>query len=168
MKIRYEETIDEAVQTQLYLLKKSSVAKRLKWRFLIYSTLLLISLYFVILKRHYALSPVIVGCLAALTYLAIYIKGGKKRIRKFMIKHLETEEPIPSEYELSEDGCIFRQVGQETRFKWDYVEELIENDNDIVMRIARGGIAVIPKRIFFSDEQRNSWLKFIHNKTGII
>ena len=171
MKIQYDETIDEAVATQLYLLKKSNFMKSVRWRIAIYSALLLVSLYFVVLKGYSSWFPAVVGFIAGLIFLLIHIARTSKRIgkniRKLLIKTHGSDEPIPSEYELSEDYLIFRRADHDVRFKWEYVEKLFENDNDLVIHLAKSGIAVIPKRIFASNDQIDSWLNFISDKTRI-
>ena len=157
MIIHYESTIDEAVDTQIRLLKTSGVAKQWKLQGLIWAPILFFGFYFGIpdeknIKLFFAF---FVSILFLVIYFAIYKKSLKKKIRKFLIEQLGTDEPIPSEFEFTEENLIFRRLGTEIRFEWDKIEELIENDNDIEVRIAKGGIAVIPNRIFSGTEQRN-------------
>ncbi len=166
MKIQYESTIDEAVDSQIRLLKSSGVAKRLKLQGLIWAPLLFTGFYLGIpdeknVKLFFAF---FVSILFILVYFATYKKSTNKRIRKFLIEQLGTEDPVSSEYEFTEEHLIFRKLGTEIRFEWNSVEKLIENENDIEIRISKGGIAVIPNRIFSEIEPKDKWLNFIKSK----
>ena len=166
MKIQYKSTIDEAVDAQMRLLKTSGVAKRWKLQGLFWTPILFFGFYFGIPdeKNVKLIFAFFVSITFIVIYFATYKKSLKKKIRKFLIEQLGTEEPVHSEYEFTEGNLIFRKLGNEIRFKWDKVEKIIENENDIEVRIANGGIAVIPNRIFSEAEQRNEWLNFIKNK----
>jgi hypothetical protein len=166
MKIQYESTIDEAVDTQIRLLKTSSVAKRWKLQGLIWAPILFFVFYFGIPDEKIVklVFGFFTGIIFVIIYFATYKKTIKKRTRKFLVEQLGTEEPISSEYEFTDENLIFRKLGTEIRFEWDKVEKLIENKNDIEVRIYKGGIAVIPNRIFSGTEQRDELLNFIKNK----
>ena len=170
MKIQYESTIEEAVEAQFRLLKTSKVAKKWMLQGLIWAPLLFFGFYFGIPdeKNIKLIFASIAGIVFIIIYLSNYEKNIQKRIRKVLVEQIGHDEPVQSEYEFSQDALIFRKLGTEIRFVWDSVQEIVENDEDIEFKIAKGGIAVIPKRIFTSIEQKEEWLRFARNKAKTI
>ncbi len=170
MKIEYESTIDEAVEAQFRLLKKSKVAKKWRLQGFIWAPILFFGFYFGIPdeKNIKLLFASIASIAFIIIYLSIYEKTIQKTIRKVIVEQIGNDEPVQSEYEFNQDALIFRKLGTEIRFIWDSVQEIIENDEDIEFKIAKGGIAVIPNRIFNSKDQKEEWLRFARNKAKLI
>ncbi len=170
MKIQYESTVDEKVDVQMRFLGTSKTAKKWKLQELIWAPLLFIGFYLGIPDEQNI--KLIFAFLSSIIFIIIYLcsyKGIiKRRTKKLIIEQLGTDKPIPSEYEFNEEGLIFRQMGTEIKFNWNSVKEINENDKDIEFIIDRGGIAIIPNRIFSTVDQKEEWLKFAKSKTGII
>lgn len=170
MKIQYRSTIDEAVDSQIRLLKTSGVARQWWIKGFLWVPILFFGFYFGIPDEGSV--KIASGCFASIIFIILYLathrKTIAKRLRKFTIEQLGTKEPVQSEYEFREDVLIFRKLGTEIRFRWENVQKVIENDKDVELRIAEGGIAVIPYRIFKNSEQKEKWIEFIKTKTGLI
>ena len=170
MKIQFESTIDEVVDAQIRLFKKSKSAKRWKLQGLILAPLLFIGFYFGIPDEQNI--KLIFAFLASIIFIAIYLgtykKTIKKRTKKLIIEQLGTDNPIPSEYEFNEEALIFRKMGTEIKINWNSIKKINENDKDIEFLIDKGDIAIIPNRIFASAKQKEKWLKFAKSKTEFI
>jgi hypothetical protein len=170
MKIQCESTIDEAVDAQIRLLKTSKVFKKFRLYEFIWVPILFIGFYFGIPDERNI--KLIFAFIASISFIIIHLathkKTLKKRIQKLIVEQLGTDKPVQCEYEFSQDALIFRKLGTEIRFNWDSVKEIIENEEDIEFRIDKGGIAIIPNRIFISAHQKEEWLKFARSKVGFI
>lgn len=169
MKIKFESTIDEAIAVQLRLLELSKTARRWKWQGLIFAPLLFLGFYCGIPdeKRVKIVFAAISSVIFISGYLGTYKGILKRRAKKLLIENLGTDKPVTSEYEFNEDGLIFRRLGTEIKFNWNKVREINENDKVLEFIIDNGGIAIIPKRIFENDQQKNEWVRYAQEKTNI-
>ena len=77
-----------------------------------------------------------------------------------LIESLGTDKPVPCEYEFNEEGLIFHRLGTEIKFHWNKVKEINETEKSLEFIVEHGGIAIIPKRIFENDRQKDEWLNF--------
>lgn len=169
MKIKYESTIDEAVTAQLRFISLSKTLRRTKWGGLLYVPIIFILVYFIISGEmvEKITSAVLTSVLFILIYLALYKQAIKKKTRKLLIESFGTDKPVPSEYEFVEDGLIFRKLGTEIKFQWNKVKEINENEKMVEFIIENNGLALIPKRIFENEQQKNEWLNYAKQRTNI-
>ena len=169
MKIQYNSTIDEAIEEQWRLLKLSRTARKMKWERLWAVPIVFFVLYLVIpdeisVKLIFAAT---FSVIFAVLDLSTYKKNVRRRIRKLIIENLGTDKPVPSEYEFDERGLIFRRLGTEIKFQWSTVTKINEDNKDIEFIIGNRNIAIIPKRIFDNEQQKNEWLTYAKEKTNI-
>ncbi len=175
MKIQYESTIDETVEAEMRLIGRSKIAR--KWEregWVMGALILVLLLFYFCLCLCFGIpaeKPIIIISLAVLAAIAIYqvlYKNiVKRRVRSFLIEQLGTDKPLPSEFEFDEEGLVFRRMGTETKFSWNIIKEINEGNKYIEFITDRGGIALIPNRIFTTTDQKEEWLKFAKDKTGI-
>ena len=85
----------------------------------------------------------------------------RKKLRKIVIKMLETDQPIASEFELESDWLIFRRSGTEIKFSWSGIVEVLDKEDCIEVIMKPLGIMRIPKRIFDSAQEMQAWLDYI-------
>lgn len=156
MKIKYESTINEAIDAQLRILELSKTAKKWKWEGLMFAPLLFVGFYFGIPEEKTV--KLVFATIASIIFIALYLgtykKTLRKRARKLIIENLGTDKPVPSEWEFDEDGLIFRKLGTEIKFQWNRVKKISEDDKVLEFIIDNGGIAIIPKRIFEDEQQK--------------
>ena len=166
MKIKYESTIDEAIDAQLRMLELSKTAKKWKWEGLIFAPILFVGVYFAIPEEKTVklIFAAMAGIMFVILYLGSYKKTLRKRMRKLFVEKLGTDKPVPSEYEFDEDGLIFRKLGTEIKFRWETVKEINENEKVLEFIVDSGGIAMIPKRIFENNQQKDEWLMYAKEK----
>lgn len=168
MKKEFQSTIEESVEAQLRLAELIGIVWKLKWIGLIVAPGVIILLCFFLLNN-LAAKLIIGGSGAGLFipyHLSTYKKNYRKRIRKVIKKTLGTDQPIPSEYEMDETGLIFRQLGQEMKFSWGNVQEIIQTDNSIEVLMKPIGIVIIPKRIFSKPTEWQAWVTYIYEHIG--
>ena len=169
MKIKYESTIDEAVVTQLRLIELSKTLRKIKWEGLFFIPIIFIAVYFIISGKmvEKLTCAVFASIIFIPIYIALYKLTIKKRIRKLLIESFGTDKPVPSEYEFVEDGLIFRKLGVDIKFEWNKVTEINEDEKMLEFIIGKKGLALIPKRIFENEQQKNEWLNYAKQKTNI-
>ena len=97
-------------------------------------------------------------------HLLIYKELVRRGIRKALAKALGSDQSIPSEYELDDDGLAFRQLGNEVRFSWANVVEVNDRKNAVEIVVKPTAIAIIPKRIFDGADDLQKWIKFIEDR----
>lgn len=169
MKIKFESTIDEAVDVQLRLIELSKTAKKWKWEGLLFVPIIFAGFYFC-LPNTIAIK-LILSMVSSLLFIVIYLGSYKKltrtRIKKLLIENFGTDKPLPCEYEFEEEGLIFRRMGTDLKFQWCKVTKINETEKDLELIIGKTGIAVIPKRIFENEQQKNEWVAFAKEKTKI-
>ncbi len=161
VKTEYRETIDESVDAHVRLGERASAVRALKWQGLILSGFLVV---IVLLIPNPWIGKIIVGGLAAglfftnhrLTYKWRY----RRRIRRAIVKALGTTQPVSCEYEIDESGIAFRRLGQEIRFSWSVVQDVVYTDRYIEIGFAPTGVTLIPKSIFDGTELAE-WTEFI-------
>lgn len=167
MKIKFESTIDESVDAHFRSMELSKIAKKWKWDGLIIAPILFAGFYFclpdtIAIKLIFATGS---SMLFIAFYLGGYKKFTKKRIKKLLIENFGTDKPLPCEYEFEEEGLIFRRMGTDIKFQWSKVTKINETDKDFELIIGKTGIAVMPKRIFENEQQKNDWIAFAKGKT---
>lgn len=169
MKKIYESTIDEAVYSHFRLAGLTGTVSQYKWYGLIWAPVLFIVMYSILPSSQLlrVASASLIALVFILLHLATYKIGLRKRIRKVLVKTLGTDQPVPSEYEIDENGLVFRKMGQELKFSWTSVTVLIDTVDSIEVIMEPTGIAIIPKRIFTEPAELQEWIAFIedHKKT---
>ena len=168
MKIAFESTLDEAVDVQLRLLRRSKAARQWRQRWLAGGVLVLALFGFVLpnppLMR--GLFAFLSGGLFFILYRKTYDVTVKKRLKKILLEQRGGQPSVLVEYELTDDCLIYRSRRRELRLPWDEAQAVQEGPDDIEIVFDQLSMAVLPYRIFASGEQRADWLRFIKEKVG--
>lgn len=169
MKIQYYSSIDEEIDAQMRLLGTLRTTKKWKLHGFILVPLVFIGFYFTIPDEESVklIFASLGSMIFAMIYFGSYIIMIKRRAKKLAIEQLDSDKPVPSEYELNEEGVILRRMGTEIKFDWNNVKRINETDKYIEFIMDKGGMAIIPNRIFIHANQREEWLKFARSKSGI-
>ncbi len=162
MKIAYQSTIEEATETAFRMAERVGGLRRWMCSGLVWAPFIFIILF---LLRDELVAKLVLGGISTVLFVVYgllnYKNELRKRIRKTLIRALGTDKPLLSEYELDDNGLIFRKLGQELRFAWDNIASIKESETSIEVIMAPSGIAMIPTRIFSSPEQQRIWMSFI-------
>ena len=167
MKIAYESTIEEATDATFRMAELIGSLRTQMWSGLVVAPFIFIVLFLLIDEP---VARLVLGVMSTALFVVYWFSDYKnrfrKRIRKMLVKALETDKPLPSEYELDENGLAFRKAGQEVRFAWNNVVAIMETANAFEVIMSPTGIAIIPKRIFSSSDQQRTWIVYIQEHTS--
>lgn len=163
----FNSTIDEAVNANFRLAEITGNVSRQKWYGLALTPVFFVILFFVFDELF--LQYVAGGIFALLWipyFLLTYKKHLRKQIKKTMVRILGTDQPVPCEYQLTDEGVIFKQLGQEFKFDWKNVRQFNNRDNELELVMEPAAVALIPKRVFSGDEESQKWIDCIKDHTS--
>ncbi len=165
MKKNYDSTIDEAVYAHFRLAGLAGTISQYKWYGLVWTPVIFIAMYSILPSTQLVrvVSASLISLAFVLLHLSTYKIGLRKRIRKMLVKAMGTDKPVPCEYEMDEDGLVFRKMGQEMKFSWTRVTVLIDTVDSIEVIMDPTAIAIIPKRIFTEPAELQEWIAFIED-----
>lgn len=165
MKKKYDSTIEEAIEASFRLAEVLGTLKKIMWFGLAWVPLIWF-LIFIIYPRP-SMEKWMVCIIFTVLFIPIHMFTYKnlfrRMSRRFIIKSLGTDQPVPTEYELTGEHLIFRQQGRELRLSWPNVKKFTETAEAIEIITQPPGIALIPKRIFQNQEEVRQWISFIQN-----
>jgi hypothetical protein len=163
MKKAYETTIEETVQANLRFAEMLGTVRRQQWFSLIWVPIIFLSFFGIF--RGEILPTAFMGGIGSVIFMFLHLgslKGQmRKRIRKTLVKAQGTDKPVPCEFEIDDAGLAFRKFGEEMKFSWRNVVDLVETPENLEVTMQPTGIAVIPKRIFETQEELRQWTDFI-------
>ena len=165
MKLQYESTIDEAACEALRLAEFVGAVPRIMWYGLVVvPVIFFLFLFFVLLIDEFIAKLaffLVATAVYVIVHLASYRSQMQERIRTPLIVTRGTDEPVPSEWEVDENGLVHRTQGPGPRFSWDNVVTLNETEDNLELIMSPIGIALIPKRVFSSPQELADWTRFI-------
>jgi hypothetical protein len=169
MRIEYRATIDEAIAAHLRLMALSKTARGIKRMGLMFAPLILVLLYLTLPGE--ASGRLVFSVIAAAVFVPLYFLFCKlflrRNTRRLLVESLGTDEPVPSEYEFTEDGLTFRQMGTEIGFRWDNIAQINEREEALEFITRNKGLAMIPKRVFRDEDHIREWLDFARERADI-
>jgi hypothetical protein len=156
--------MDESVETQYRFMKSSGLALRHYW------LMTAIICFFSLLATIFFTSSLFdkfkfAAYFSAVLGLAHFLNREatlRKIIRKQLKRQHGTDQPIETEFELSEDGIIYRALGCTTVFHWVKVMHIEEMHDSLEIHLQPSGLVMLPKKIFNEDEFLE-WKQFIQN-----
>lgn len=160
--VEFKSTIDEAVDATFRLAEITGNVNRQKWYGLVLTPIFFVFLFFVFYESF--LRYVAGGIFTFLWvpyFLLTYKRRLKKQIKKTVVRILGTDQPVPCEYQLSHQGVIFKQLGQEFKFDWKNVRQFNNRDNALELIMEPAAVALIPKRVFSGSEECRKWIDYI-------
>lgn len=176
MHIEYRSTEDELIEMYFRLAKLTG---RLKQD---YSAVIVIAILFAavlfwmfrsILLTSYTPTVfiLVVSLLMFLKMHSDFHSNFRKRIRKRLKKLNIAPESALSHYEITPDVLSFSRDGQEIRFNWETVQTISIDDSYIEVIMEPKGIALLPLRIFDTEELKDEWIhtmySYMNSKKGM-
>lgn len=164
--VSYESTIDEAEEAAFRLAEITGNISRQKWYGLALAPVFLVISFFVFdnIGFQYSIGGAI-GLIWIPVFLLTYKKHFRKQIRKMLVKARNTDQPVHSEFRLTEEGVALKTQGQELKFDWKNVREFNDNEFELELVMEPAAIALIPKRVFSGSGELQRWVDFIRNNT---
>lgn len=159
MRVEFNYTIDDMVDVQMRLLKRSRAARAWRWRDLILTSLISGSFLFAVIPEGIT-GRIIVGTigllLGAVLYPVLNDMTVKRRLRKWCEENAGSDKIFTCEVELNQSGIHTKSNGTRTIYAWENVIEIKETEDSIDIYSERGGLVVVRKRAFTSpgDHQR--------------
>jgi hypothetical protein len=162
VKVQYQATQDDILDTHLRLQKRSKLISRWMLQGMLFTGLIVAVLFALlisgnaILKMRWAIAGFFMAC--AFYYVAYrgLIKG---RMRKFLREQMGTDGPVPFEVELTPDGIWTKLHKVQLSFAWEDVSEISDLPDSIEMYVAEGGIVVVRDKAFSSTADRKRFLE---------
>lgn len=162
-----QSTIEDAVHSSFRYAELTGSLRRVYLRYTI-TTLgvsILPSIFFPYGFHEKVLLTLAVFVLVMLAMTLLFRTNVKMGLRKEVIKALGTDQPIECEYELSEEGVIFRKTNHTIRVAWDILDRVLETKDSLEIIYRPAGILVIPKRIFAEGELAD-WKAVLQSHAG--
>lgn len=169
MKISYESSLEEAVNSHIRLWELSKTARQWKRQGLILIPFLFLLVNWFLYDSFVEKTVfTILGCAVFIPlYLFFHRRILLKRIRKMLVEYLGSDQPVSCQYEFNDEGLVFRRQGTEVKFEWSAIQSvnLVESGIEILVK-NNGGIAILPRRIF-SEEEMQVWYDFAASAAGM-
>ena len=169
MRIESESTIDEAVECQMRLFERTSVAKSQMRLALILALLMFLAFYFGIpdeqsVKLAFA-SVASVGFV--IVFWVIRKPFVRWQIRRVLVEQRGTDKPVFDEIIFDEEGISYRQLGIEIRMSWAIISKIEEDENYIEISAGKRGLVLISQNDFPTTSEKEEWLQFAKSKMGV-
>lgn len=172
MKIQYSTNLDELVDATERFTNYSREAK--KWMrnefvlsqiFFAVGLLLLGFLMNAWRNFYFLVGFMSVACLSFYwIYKLIRSRVIKKRLKNFWNEQAGDQISAICEFEVNDEGFIYRFLDAESKYPWSRVTQIHENADDIDILIQGLGIIVLRNHYFESMQQKNELLNFVKEK----
>ena len=162
MRVQFDYTIDDLVDVQMRLLKRSRAVQAWRWRDLVLTSLLTGVLLFALIPQE-IIVRIIVGIigllLGAVLYPVVNEMTVKRRLRKWTEENVGSARTFTCEVELDESGLHTQSNDAQIIFDWRNVEEIKETEDSVDIYFAKGGLMVTRNRAFTSTEERQRFIE---------
>ncbi len=162
MRVQFEYTIDDMVDVQLRVLKRSRAARSWQWRDLGMTSLLTGAVLFAVIPKGFAGRAIMGGIgllLGALLYPIMNERTVRRRLRKFCQEKAGSSKTLFCEVEVRDSGVHTRSNGTQIIYPWDKVTEIEETDESVDLYTEVGGLLVVRKRAFASPEEQQKFVE---------
>lgn len=166
MKVAFDATIDDFVDTNNRLLKRSRLVR--KWRIVNIAVAFLITGTVIYLL--YPGEPLVritgalfIAAISAAVFPLIHKSEVDKKLKKFFKEQMGSDRPVRVEVEISDCGLSVKQAGTMILHEWQNISS-VESTGDAVELInKRGGITVVRSRAFSAPEEQEQFANLARN-----
>ena len=162
MQVQFEYTIDDMVDVQLRVLKRSRAARSWRGRDLVMTSLLSGAVLFAVIPEGFT-GRAIMGCiglsLGALLYPILNERTVRRRLRKFCEEKAGSSKTFLCEVELNDSGVHTKSNGTQLIYPWDKVMDVQETGESVDFYSEFGGLLVVRKRAFTSPEEQEKFVE---------
>jgi hypothetical protein len=173
MRVQFNYTIEDIVDVQLRLLKRSRAARAWRWRDLVMTSLLTGVFLFAVIPEGIT-GRIIMGSigllLGAVLYPVLNEMTVKRRLRKWYEENAGSDKTFTCEVELNESGIHTKSNGTQIIHAWENVKEIKDTEESVDFYFEKGGLLVVRKRAFTSPgedqhfiELAKQYLSMSHN-----
>jgi len=162
MRVQFNYTIDDIVDLQMRLLKRSRVARAWRWRNLALTSLLAGAFLFAVIPERIT-GRIVMGTIGVLSGAAVYLALNdvivKRRLRKWCEENAGTDRIFTCDVELSDSGVHTNSNGTQIIYAWSNVNEIKKTEDSVDIYFEKGGLVVVRNRAFTSPADRQRFIE---------
>ncbi|MBD3402942.1 hypothetical protein GF420_08595 [candidate division GN15 bacterium] len=167
MRIQFNTSLDDIVDSHLRLYRISDTARKRKWSGLLGAPILAALMWLLfpggfMTQVIWAAATIV---LYVIFYLSSYDKLLAKSVRKYFQETLGSQDKVNCEMEFDDRDIICRFNGTEMRFQWAAVTEIVEQADDFEIWLGKKGLVVVRHSYFSTPEEQRSWLEAARQRT---
>jgi hypothetical protein len=167
MRITCDSTIEESVEANYRLAEMVGSVKRVLWTGLLMAPLIFLFTWLVIDSSTYG---IVLGTGATLAFALYHVKSHgrmiRKQLRRMLVKSMGTDQPVETEFEVTEGRVAVRRMGQEFSTGWEGIVLVEEREDALELLMEPAGIVRIPRRIFRDPDEYAAWKSWIEERAG--
>ena len=170
MRIEYEETLDDLVNSQCRAADRSMSIKRARWQSAFWSALFSgIMLFMYLTIRGATLAErfifTVFGIVAgAAGYWLTFHRRMKRRVLKYLRERMQSDGPFRFVVELRDDCIWTKQGGTQMSFDWGYVADVVDASDGVEFYMHNGGFMIVLNKGFLTAENRNDFIKVANQR----
>src|SRR5882762_5657740 len=161
MRVEFNYTVEDLVEAQLRLLKRSRAVRAWRLRDLVLTSLFTGGFLFAVIPEEITVR-IIVGSIGLLLGAVVYPfmnrETVKRRLRKLCEENAGPDKTFNCEVELNQSGIHAKTNGIQIIYSWENVTDIQETQDSVDIYSGKGGLVVVRNRAFTSPEER---LQFI-------
>src|SRR5882724_1061273 len=162
MRVEFNYTIDDILDVQMRLLKRSREARAWRWRNLTLTSLLSGAFLFAVIPEG-IIGRLVMGSIGVLSGAAVYLALNdvtvKRRLRKWCEENAGTDRIFTCDVELSDSGVHTNSNGTQIIYAWANVNEIKETEDSVDIYFEKGGLVVVRNRAFTSPADRERFIE---------
>ncbi len=166
MKVSFEATIDDFVDANNRILKRSKLVRR--WRMVNITVVFLITGAVIYLlypgeQRVRITMALSIAAISAAVIPLIHKSEVDNKLKKFLKEQMGSDKPVKVEVEISDCGLSVKQAGTMILHEWQNISS-VESTGDAVELInKRGGITVVRSRAFRAPQEQERFADLARN-----
>lgn len=158
MRVQFEITSDEMVDTALRAFERSAAYRARRTRGVLLTGLFTGALMFFVGYSNSLPVRLVMSVFGAIVggVVQIFIErwGVERRLHEHYEEQLGTDEAVNFQVELTPAAILTEGQGTQVNFAWTNVEEIAETDDSIDFFMRNGGLLAVRKYAFSSTEER--------------
>jgi len=162
MRVEFNYTIEDIVDVQLRLLKRSRAARAWRLRDLVMTSLLTGAFLFAVIPEEIT-GRLIMGSIGLLPGAVLYPLLSqmtvKRRLRKWCEENAGSDKTFTCQVELNESGVHTESNGTRILHAWEKVKEIRETEDSVDIHFEKGGLLVVRNRAFTSSGEHHQFIE---------
>jgi hypothetical protein len=169
--VQYESTLDDAVNAELALLRRSKTMQQSRWFGPLAWAAIAGGLFLIVIQDYSIVGigfSAAVAVLVAVIYLPISSWTLKHRLRRLCADLRQTSDSIPFQVRLDEQGVHAEWEGILLRIAWSQVDVIEQNDQGVSFLAQSGTVVTVPSRAFSSQQDRIAFTGLARQLQGAV
>jgi hypothetical protein len=162
MRVEFNYTLEDIVDVQMRLLKRSRAARAWRLRDQVLTSLLTGAFLFAVIPEGIT-GRLIMGSIGLLFGAVLYPVLSqitvKSRLRKWCEENAGSDKTFTCQVELNESGIHTDSNGTQIIYAWEKVKEIKETEDSVDIYFERGGLVVVRNRAFTSPGEHQHFIE---------